>query len=613
MDSHTPEEQSRNGTPHEILPSSDCGSERFSTPDLEPSSPSSLPRTPEEYVRDSPDPENDEIDDAIQEWIDSADGWCLEDTEATATDEYIGDSLYLENLDKYQQLQGWGDGADYGWSENAETAGSQCGNGKTDHEPSEPQAQDDVEWDSKYSDIEETPPRSEKQADETTKESEEITKVYFDIDPKTRHRFLNYLRVLEEASCWEFVNRHYPKREDGWGLDSHLFRSSMLPPGLENKQWEGWGDWRADPEFFELNHWGQLLKCLKPSASILSISSYREFENALEAMINIRHAAVKRHALKLEDLRLAMRVPAMLRDLRTAEKIEQAFDVVRQDTEHPVAEDIVQMVLRELDPETTPLSTQHQVLSKWERLSEELMYEWCKRDDPELLIRKHWTASEQVSIQMWSDEFWWYKVIPQDVYPDPDRKLFYNTLCGLRRIRNDTVHRQPLDENEFDLDFKLLRKMALIVDNQEKAIEFEITAEEWVTKSSRRDVLARLRNRERVFLDLDPVSANGLLERKRRGVIFKLLVAEGIDAHITRPAHIARLARNTRPVPRAPDALIIALPASVGSSNGSLRSSSRSSSSTASTSKTFDTAGTIITAPGLPFSMHDVFKRVNLW
>ena len=186
----------------------------------------------------------------------------------------------------------------------------------------------------------------------------------------------------------------------------------------------------------------------------------------------------------------------MLKDVERANKIQSMF-------EHWVFKETRKETVKALLA-PRPINCNHQLLGRFQNMLEQSLFNFAQRLDPEYPSRMGWQVAEQVEIQNWN--FTWKRLCADkrlDFYPKPD--LLYKTIGDLRYMRNIAAHRSIASDYFVMSYLKESMMLATLVDDRFQALEIEILGEQWLTSSSRSDVLFRLQN---VFLNVDDDEVN---------------------------------------------------------------------------------------------------------
>jgi len=143
----------------------------------------------------------------------------------------------------------------------------------------------------------------------------------------------------------------------------------------------------------------------------------------------------------------------------------------------------------------------YQLLSRLQNLMEESFFNYTRRVNPGLLVQREWEVFEQVELQRWQVMYQRSRDAPWDApYREfcSDRGLLSIALYEMRGMRNSASHRNRIDKWEAMEYLKHSMLLAILMDDQYQAVAIEIVGEQWLTSSSRSDVLMRLQD---VFLE----------------------------------------------------------------------------------------------------------------
>lgn len=203
--------------------------------------------------------------------------------------------------------------------------------------------------------------------------------------------------------------------------------------------------------------------------------------------------------MRTVDLSYAMRLPHLLNDWQRASEVEQVFQITKNDTavEDETRQKIETLWYCPVAPDVSAIQVATHIL----RLQEETCYRWSKSDSNTYGS----TTPEQVEFQNF--RFFWGMGV-HDVRPSPnledcediDGQLFSHgqlrckaTKDG-RELRDAVSHRHVIEDWHIGRYAQSGIVLALLCDDRENALEIEIIAEQWLTKKSRAQVLARLQN-----------------------------------------------------------------------------------------------------------------------
>ena len=136
----------------------------------------------------------------------------------------------------------------------------------------------------------------------------------------------------------------------------------------------------------------------------------------------------------------------------------------------------------------------HQLLSKIQNLLEVSLFEYAEHVYGRRLAREYWGCAEMVELQVWEpNEVLTENTHVADFYPMPSKSVFESVFPHMRSLRNSASHRSEVSRWEV---VKLLESSMMIttlMGDQVQDVEIEILGEQWLTNSSRVQVLSRLR------------------------------------------------------------------------------------------------------------------------
>lgn len=132
---------------------------------------------------------------------------------------------------------------------------------------------------------------------------------------------------------------------------------------------------------------------------------------------------------------------------------------------------------------------------------EESFFNRTRRENPGLLVRNKWEVFEQVELQHWQTMYQYsWEALRDAPYREfcSDWGLLSNALYEMRGMRNSASHRNSINKWGAMEYLKHSMLLAIFLDDQYQAVAIEIVGEQWLTSSSRSDVLRRLQD---VFLE----------------------------------------------------------------------------------------------------------------
>lgn len=300
---------------------------------------------------------------------------------------------------------------------------------------------------------------------------------------RDQHYFREFLLATIEDCCNDYA------REKLWEqLESLSWRRANLtnlPDWLELRQ-----SW-FEPGVTELTEWTLLFRRI----SLPGVATDQSWSAscALFHADQLRHKTIHREQLGIASVLSAMQIPRIL-------KHEQRADVVQQTYDRWLNKDTRKEVMRFL---LTPreINKGHQLLSRLQNLMEESFFNYTRRVDPGQLIKRGWDVFEQVELQSWQILYQRSRNDPWDVpYREffSDGGLFSIALSEMRGMRNSASHRNRISRWDAMEYLKHSILLAILMDDQYQAVAIEVVGEQWLTSSSRHDVLKRLQD---VFLE----------------------------------------------------------------------------------------------------------------
>ena len=328
------------------------------------------------------------------------------------------------------------------------------------------------------------PPCYEPENDESSASQSKGTGLPF----KLRHRFLNWLVLLLEAT---FADRAQRQGVQCANMDMTRWKCAFLRDEL-----------------------------LKQGYFNTNLPYTRE--SIYEGAEAIRHAAEHRRDIDMAALKHGMSLPALFGDKRREDEINRVYELVWNSVEPDVSDDtlaatnVVFSTIQSADQLTMLYSSLQYAI-------EAAMFRYTEEHRPELLDERGWTEPEQVEMPRWEEAYRGYRVV-QDAFPDEDGNLFNSCLSGARYLRNNAAHRNTSSDEGILNDVHNSIRCLITLRDQRAAIEAEILAEQWFAKTSRIEVLQRLRG---AYLEPElPSEEQALMRRReerRRGAIAEIL------------------------------------------------------------------------------------------
>jgi len=207
----------------------------------------------------------------------------------------------------------------------------------------------------------------------------------------------------------------------------------------------------------------------------------------------LRHTTIHREQLPIEILIPAIQIVRLLNYQQKADTIQQTCDLWLNENTRKEAMRFL------LSPRK--ITRGYQLLGRLQNLMEESFFNYTRRVNPGLLVLRKWKVFEQVELQHWQVMYQRSWNAPWDApYREfcSDRGLLSIALDVMRGMRNSASHRSRIDKWEAMEYLQHSMLLAILMDDQYQAVAIEIVGEQWLTSSSRSDVLMRLQD---VFLE----------------------------------------------------------------------------------------------------------------
>lgn len=371
-----------------------------------------------------------------------------------------------------------------------------------DREVEEDEVEQDIEIDTEQVVTEADGEKVEEQGDQSV-----------DMPFLTRHYLLNYLWITAEATCLDFSN----------GIKTGGVSKWKYRVDWESEPWKYdlfEGPYVGYPEMMEMEHWSKFINRIP---DIVCCNHLRKVKPRIAASLgNLRLSAVHRMLPSVSDLFYAMKFPQLVNDWRRFFEVEQVFMVAMN---NPTVEDDTRRKVEALlycpsAPDTSAIQVASHIL----RLQEETCFRWSKSDG-----HTHGcTTPEEVQFQNFQ-AYW--EIGSRDVQPSPkledcdsiDGQLFSHGQLRCKATKDGRELRDEVSHRDVIKDWHIRRYaqsgivLALLCNDRENALEIEIITEQWLTKASRSQVIARLRDYYQNHLD------QHVMERKRHSALADIL------------------------------------------------------------------------------------------
>lgn len=255
-----------------------------------------------------------------------------------------------------------------------------------------------------------------------------------------------------------------------------------------------------------------------------------------ESVIDLRNAAVHRddrEELGFKEFSYAMKLPKLLGDSKGESEIINAFRYVMED---PTLDEDTKASVEKAMYTPRTCTTHYQVLNRIQTLLEETCFNNAARKIPEVLAKNGWNIPEQIELQNWQKVFQNAGIIhddsANDILPNVYPGQLSDLLWGARlNIRNILAHRLPLSDEKLITQVQRAINICILQSDWIQAVEIELLAESYFTKTSRQQALERLK------LVYEDGSVDTPYERQRRVAIAEVIartegreVCEGDDA-----------------------------------------------------------------------------------
>lgn len=299
---------------------------------------------------------------------------------------------------------------------------------------------------------------------------------YHQLPFKAKHYLLTYMQKILKASCLKYARTHMRQR-----LGDQVRKNFHLV-GFER---HAGVDWLADDQI-ELEIWLRYFGCTT------TVPQNSAVYNGALAVRNVAiHRADNIH-LTFGQANHAMDLPLLLGDAEGGRDVVNAWKFVMGDQ---TLDDDTKASVQKALYTPQPCTTTHQVLARIQTLLEETCFDNAARRIPHVLAERGWEMAEQVELQQWQEIFIRAGIECDDAANAlfPTTYSLANLLWGARtRIRNHVAHSTPLPKWMMVEKVHYAIDICLMQSDWERAIEIEILAEMFLTKTSRETVLLRL-------------------------------------------------------------------------------------------------------------------------
>ena len=289
-------------------------------------------------------------------------------------------------------------------------------------------------------------------------------------------------------------------------------------------------NWLAE-DAFELEFWMNVI------ARFIPRFIPKSKKHILEEVINLRNVAVHRgipqdpdgpHGLEFTQLLDATSLPTVLGDSVGKAAINEVLDYFM---EEPTLSEESKINIKQAAYGSQPAATIYQVLENIQTMLEKSCFDYAARIEPQGLANKGWDMFEKVELGKWESFFHTYHreydQTVTEIFPDlADDELRFQISGARIHIRNVVAHRKPLLQGDKHLVQQIHRgiKICVLVGDWDQAIEVEILGEMYFEKTSREQVIKRLKD----------VYRNGPIdtpyERQRRITLDRIVASvEGTD------------------------------------------------------------------------------------
>ena len=215
----------------------------------------------------------------------------------------------------------------------------------------------------------------------------------------------------------------------------------------------------------------------------------------------IRHAAEHRTNIAITNLKPGLSLPRLLGDRARENEINRVWDLVCDAAdakeENDESEDNLDKVLDEALTKFAEIDSVTKLYTQLQYKIEASIFQYTQCHHPDLLRERGWTQPEQGELPAWHEAYRPYYGTPakQNLFSNDNGDLLSTCLDESRRLRNQAAHRdQPSDEEHIIGATHRTIRCLMVLGDHRAAIDVEILVEQFLTQSTRDQVLHRLRD-----------------------------------------------------------------------------------------------------------------------
>ena len=236
--------------------------------------------------------------------------------------------------------------------------------------------------------------------------------------------------------------------------------------------------------------------------SMFGIEDRARRQEIREGASEVRHAAVHRQNLDVEDLEDALLLPELFGDYWTTKRLQDVYELVMTASQPLVSKDVIDSLDKTFQEakfrdvvDYIDISSNTDLLASTQQTIESAIFNYTKCHHPEILAERKWQEpeqAEQAELQVWQAQFQWGPKAVQDGFLDPGKDLLINALRSGRSLRNLAQHREDVVVHRAIGHIQNAIKTLAILGDDRGALEVEIQTEIFYIGTSRGDVLTRL-------------------------------------------------------------------------------------------------------------------------
>lgn len=285
-------------------------------------------------------------------------------------------------------------------------------------------------------------------------------------NPKLGHFFIRHLvDNLEDCSHGMASKYFFKGKLESYRWIAERFQHEPRLKHLMSKPWT------ESPNRIELDHWALFFVNAVsfwdiPVVHNNPILKETRLTTICEALRKLRGTAIHRYPLTLEDVHLAMKLPALFGDDEQAAELQRVYGLVDNFSQlDDYSKEKLEGFLYD-----RPISKAYQVLDKVQSILEYSCFRHESSLGSEWLTHNGWEAPEQVELIKW-EEHWDVVYRAKDTNgPHPSHTKFELSaaIAGVRKLRIAAAHRLGMTAGEFQVHIQAARDLVMIFEDTEQ-------------------------------------------------------------------------------------------------------------------------------------------------